>query len=95
MPFYSLKSPKRVSWERKVPRYLLRLPSDSFFITGKSGKYITFSGIGFGHGLGMSQWGAYVMAQEGKSYREILSFYYPHTKLEYIRLSPTILEWRF
>ena len=31
---------------------------------------------GFGHGVGMSQWGANVMAEEGKSYEEILKHYY-------------------
>ncbi|WP_240374373.1 SpoIID/LytB domain-containing protein [Bacillus piscicola] len=36
----------------------------------------TFTGKGWGHGLGMSQWGAYKMAKDGKSYREILKHYY-------------------
>ncbi|MGY4688899.1 SpoIID/LytB domain-containing protein [Salibacterium sp. K-3] len=35
-----------------------------------------FSGSGWGHGLGMSQWGAYEMAQQGMSYRDILTHYY-------------------
>lgn len=38
--------------------------------------FITFNGHGWGHGVGLSQWGAYQMAKEGKSYREILTFYY-------------------
>jgi len=37
---------------------------------------IRFEGRGFGHGVGMSQWGAHVMARDGCSYREILSHYY-------------------
>jgi len=37
---------------------------------------ITFNGHGWGHGVGMSQWGAYQMAKEGKSYKDILTFYY-------------------
>jgi stage II sporulation protein D len=37
---------------------------------------VRFEGRGFGHGVGMSQWGALVMAREGCSYREILSHYY-------------------
>ena len=37
---------------------------------------VTFNGHGWGHGVGMSQWGAYQMAKQGKSYREILTFYY-------------------
>ena len=34
------------------------------------------NGSGFGHGLGMSQWGAYNMAQQGLSYQQIMSHYY-------------------
>lgn len=35
-----------------------------------------FEGRGWGHGVGMSQWGAYHMAQLGYTYEEILNFYY-------------------
>ncbi|MFZ3373899.1 MAG: SpoIID/LytB domain-containing protein [Desulfitobacteriaceae bacterium] len=35
-----------------------------------------FSGRGWGHGVGMSQWGAYHMAQLGYGYADILGFYY-------------------
>lgn len=35
-----------------------------------------------GHGVGMSQRGAKAMARAGKTYKEILAFYYPGTKLE-------------
>lgn len=40
-----------------------------------------FNGRGWGHGVGMSQWGAYHMAQRGSTYQEILDFYYVRTKL--------------
>lgn len=40
-----------------------------------------FWGRGWGHGVGMSQWGAYHMAQLGYSYREILNYYYDNTDL--------------
>lgn len=36
----------------------------------------TFDGTGWGHSVGMSQYGALGMAQQGKDYREILQFYY-------------------
>ncbi|HLO04433.1 MAG TPA: stage II sporulation protein D [Symbiobacteriaceae bacterium] len=39
---------------------------------------------GWGHGLGMSQWGANGMAQAGKRYAEILAHYYPGTTLDSI-----------
>ena len=35
-----------------------------------------FSGSGNGHGVGMSQWGAYGMALQGSSYQDILKYYY-------------------
>lgn len=45
-----------------------------------SGVY-TMKGRGFGHGVGMSQWGAHFMGEQGKNYREIISFYYPGTTI--------------
>ena len=36
----------------------------------------TFSGSGFGHGVGMSQWGAYGQAKEGRSATQILQHYF-------------------
>ncbi|WP_343840640.1 SpoIID/LytB domain-containing protein [Salinibacillus aidingensis] len=36
-------------------------------------------GKGYGHGVGMSQWGAQKMAEAGKTYQEILQFYFPGT----------------
>ncbi|SBW03735.1 SpoIID/LytB domain protein [uncultured Eubacteriales bacterium] len=43
---------------------------------GASGDSYTFVGSGWGHNVGMSQWGANAMAKAGKTYREILTFYY-------------------
>lgn len=37
-----------------------------------------FEGRGWGHGVGMSQWGAYRMAQLGFNYQDILGYYYKH-----------------
>ncbi len=45
-----------------------------------------FSGRGYGHGVGMSQWGAYGMARDGYDYRQILRFYYPGTEIVYIKV---------
>jgi stage II sporulation protein D len=39
-------------------------------------KNVTFTTTGYGHGVGMSQYGANAMAEEGKSYQEILTWYY-------------------
>ncbi len=46
-----------------------------------SGEHVSFTGRGLGHGVGLCQIGAEVMGEEGKSYREILAYYYPGTKL--------------
>lgn len=40
------------------------------------GDQITMEGSGYGHGVGMSQWGAYQMAEEGKSAEEIIKHYF-------------------
>jgi len=40
-----------------------------------------FVGSGYGHGVGMSQWGARAMARQGASYRRILARFYPGTQL--------------
>lgn len=45
-----------------------------------------FSGAGYGHGVGLCQWGAKQRALDGFSYSEILSYYYPGTDLR--TLSP-------
>ena len=45
---------------------------------------ITFSGKGWGHNVGMSQWGAYAMAQQGHTYLEILQFYYTGITVGYM-----------
>lgn len=39
------------------------------------------SGRGYGHGIGMSQWGAHGMAQQGKTFQEIVLHYYPGTQI--------------
>ena len=43
---------------------------------GDSSTVFTITGSGWGHNVGMSQWGAYAMAQQGYTYEEILTFYY-------------------
>jgi stage II sporulation protein D len=40
------------------------------------------TGRGWGHGVGMSQWGAFGLAQGGKTYRQILAHYYTGTHVE-------------
>jgi SpoIID/LytB domain protein len=54
-------------------------------VTFDGTKYI-ITGSGYGHGIGMSQWGAYQMAKEGFNFHDILAFYYPGTDL--VNVSP-------
>ena len=51
--------------------------------TGSNGTF-TFSGTGWGHNVGMSQWGAYAMAQQGYTYLDILQFYYTGITVGYM-----------
>ena len=56
-------------------RTILDLRSACFTISFE-GDTVTFSVTGYGHGVGMSQYGANVLAGKGMSYREILTWYY-------------------
>ncbi len=47
----------------------------------RHGNGYTFEGRGWGHGVGMCQWGAKGQSELGKDYRDILEFYYPNTEL--------------
>lgn len=46
------------------------------------GDQIVFAGKGYGHGVGMSQWGAHNMARSGKKASEILNYYFKDVTLE-------------
>ena len=45
-----------------------------------TGENFLFTVRGYGHGVGMSQYGANIMAKSGIGYREILAHYYPGTE---------------
>lgn len=52
------------------------LRSLNFTVKFSSGK-LSFDGFGWGHGVGLCQWGAFGMARKGKGMDAILSFYFP------------------
>ncbi|NIM03285.1 SpoIID/LytB domain-containing protein [bacterium] len=54
----------------------------TLFAMEHMGNRIKFYGRGWGHGVGMCQWGAKGMAERGANYRQILRYYYPKTKIE-------------
>ena len=57
------------------------LLKSSRFEIARSGSNFIFHGQGFGHGLGLCQEGAHVMAERGASYRQILQKYFPSTRV--------------
>jgi len=65
-------------------RKLFGLNSTNFVIRFNT-KDVEFDCTGYGHGVGMSQWGANVMAKTGKKYNEILTHYYQGVKVEKLR----------
>lgn len=73
------------------PQYVLtengieKIPYSTVVIKEESDCYesYTFNGHGWGHLVGMSQWGAYSMAMEGYSYEDILEFYF--TDIEIVK----------
>ena len=50
-------------------------------ITPAGGESITFYGMGWGHGVGMSQYGAKTLAENGWNFTGILEHYFPGTTL--------------
>lgn len=62
-------------------RKLLNLPSTAFTVTTQ-GNTISIQTRGYGHRVGMSQYGADAMAVGGSTFDEILLHYYPGTRLE-------------
>jgi SpoIID/LytB domain protein len=70
-----------VNGELKIRRMFGGLRSSMFLLTQKSGNFI-FTGGGYGHGVGMSQWGAINRAKKGQSFKKILSHYYYGTRLK-------------
>lgn len=65
-------------------RKILGLNSTNFKINIESSE-VKIDCKGYGHRVGMSQWGANVMAKEGKGYNEILKHYYSGTDIKNIK----------
>ena len=69
-----------VTWSGQLLRTVLGLRSACFTVQ-YDGTQFLFTTHGFGHNVGMSQYGANAMAQEGCGFAEILAHYYPETVL--------------
>jgi stage II sporulation protein D len=57
----------------------------TLFVVNPAGEGFQVSGRGFGHGLGLSQWGAYNLAVQGVNYQQILDHYYQNATLARIQ----------
>ena len=69
-----------VSYRGTTLRTLLELRSTAFSVSFQDDT-VTFHTRGFGHRVGMSQYGANAMAEEGRTYQEILAHYYCGTEI--------------
>jgi stage II sporulation protein D len=61
------------------------LKSTLFKIQEKRADYL-FTGVGYGHGVGLCQWGSKGLAMQGASHNQILLHYYPEAKLNVLSL---------
>lgn len=68
------------SFSGREVRERLNLPSSDFSIK-QSNNHIIFTTEGYGHGVGMSQYGANGMAKEGKTYEDIIHHYYQDVEI--------------
>jgi len=69
-------------------RRLLKLPSTNFNVSVLDSAY-QFSGRGYGHGLGLSQWGAKGLAEQGYNAAQIVTYYYRNVTLERVACPPS------
>jgi stage II sporulation protein D len=65
-------------------RGALQLPSTNF-TWRVEGEQVVFTVRGHGHGVGLCQYGADGMARAGKTFREIINFYYTDVSVESLR----------
>jgi stage II sporulation protein D len=70
-------------------RKIYKLPSTLFNVGSETNTYI-FAGRGYGHGLGMSQYGAKALAERGCNAAQILSYYYKDVTVDDAATAPSI-----
>jgi stage II sporulation protein D len=70
-------------------RKMYKLPSTLFNVGSETNAYI-FAGRGYGHGLGMSQYGAKALAERGCNAAQILSYYYKDVTVDDATAAPSI-----
>jgi stage II sporulation protein D len=72
---------------------LTTIPAHADSAVSASAGSFTIRGAGWGHGWGMSQYGAYGAARKGLSWKQILSFYYRGTRLSKMPSGTKIKVW--
>lgn len=73
-------------------REKLNLKSSDFQINQNNGHFVITT-EGYGHGVGMSQYGAHFMAQEGKTYEDIIHHYYKDVEISSVNeTAPTLVS---
>ncbi len=74
-----------VTFKGTLIRTLFSLRSHNFTITYTPEDVFIFNVKGYGHGVGMSQWGCKFLAEDGKTYTDILKYYY--TGVDIVKLT--------
>ncbi|HOH95764.1 MAG TPA: SpoIID/LytB domain-containing protein [Candidatus Enterocola sp.] len=74
--------------ELEIRKYLSHnhLYSSAFIVKRTPDNGFVFHGAGWGHGVGLCQIGAAVMADKGYNYRQILAHYYPNSEIKQINI---------
>jgi SpoIID/LytB domain protein len=75
----------------KVTAYYSAASTSGNTVTIPSTRSVKLAGHGYGHGIGMSQYGAQGAAVQGKSYSQILDYYYPGTAISTKRTNIRVL----
>ncbi len=71
-------------------RNLLHLPSSVFDICYDASNNLIFTGSGYGHGLGLSQWGAKALASKGYNVYDIIKYYYNDIRFQGLTMRPPL-----
>ena len=73
---------KATDFRNKIGNTIIK---STLFDVNVIGNKVFVSGRGYGHGVGMSQYGAVEMAKKGSNYKDIIEFYFPGTNIEKIK----------
>lgn len=78
-------SGKPITLNAKQVYRIFKKNKSFLFDVAKKGSTFIFDGKGYGHHIGLCQWGARQMIAQGKTYKDVLTFYYPGTVLKRVK----------